>query len=144
MKLPTGDADYPSRIFQSPFPQENLCLLINDKISTKYLQRADSYTAIAPAIEAVVNTHVGNYLVYFPSYLYMNAVVDRPRDRLPERPLLVQERGMTEEARDVVLIDERFTHTHYRNLFSWHWRGYQVLKNTDEMRDKLAQFWLRK
>ncbi|HRJ58563.1 MAG TPA: ATP-dependent DNA helicase [Anaerolineales bacterium] len=238
MKLLTGDADHPSRIFQSPFPQENVCLLVHNKIPTKYAQRADSYDAIAATIETVISTHVGNYLVYFPSYAYLNEVVERLKGRLPERQLLIQERGMSEEARDaflaqfsstneetlvgfavmggvfgegidlvgerligvvvvgvgipqlglerdlikayfdsksgsgfayayqypgfnrvlqatgrvirtetdrgiIVLIDERFTHTHYRNLFPSHWKKYQVVQSKREMEKLLSQFWER-
>ncbi len=236
MKLLTGAANHPNRIFQSPFPQENVCLLIHNKISTRYAQRADSYDAIAEVIETVLNTHAGNYLVYFPSYVYLNEVVERLKERLPERQLLIQERGMAEEARDaflsrfsstnektlvglavmggifgegidlvgerligvvvvgvgipqlglerdlikeyfdrdlgsgfayayqypgfnrvlqatgrvirtdkdqgiIVLIDDRFTHAHYRHLFPAHWRGYQVVQNTHQMKDKLTHFW---
>ncbi len=103
MKLLTGIADHPKRIFQSPFPQENVCLLIHNKISTKYAQRANSYDAIAETIETVLGTHTGNYLVYFPSYVYLNEVVERLKVKLPERQLLIQERGMTEESRDAFL-----------------------------------------
>jgi DNA excision repair protein ERCC-2 len=114
MKLLTGAAEHPRRIFQSPFPQENVCLLIHNKISTKYTQRADSYDAIAEAIETVLNTHVGNYLVYFPSYVYLNEVVERLKVRLTESQLLIQERGMTEEARDAFL--SRFSSTNEETL----------------------------
>ena len=103
MKLLTGAAEHPRRIFHSPFPLENVCLLVHNKISTKFVHRADSYDAIAEAIETVLNTHVGNYLVYFPSYVYLNEVVERLKGRLPAEQLLVQERGMTEEARDAFL-----------------------------------------
>ncbi|MBN8580095.1 MAG: ATP-dependent DNA helicase [Anaerolineae bacterium] len=239
MKLLTGAAEHPKRIFQSPFPQENVCLLIHNKISTKYVQRADSYDSIAETISTVLGTRAGNYLVYFPSYVYLNEVVERLKERLPERQLLIQERGMTEEARDVflarfsstneetlvglavmggifgegidlvgerligvvvvgvgipqlglerdlikeyfdrdlgsgfayayqypgfnrvlqatgrvirtdtdqgiiVLIDERFTQSHYRQLFPLHWRGYQVVQNTSEVKGKLTRFWGRK
>ena len=50
-KLLTGDADHPRRTFQSPFPVENVSLLIHNGIATKYAQRANSYGAIAAAIE---------------------------------------------------------------------------------------------
>jgi DNA excision repair protein ERCC-2 len=43
----------------------------------------------------------------------------------------------------IVLIDDRFTHARYRQLFPSHWRGYQVVPNTSEMKDKLKRFWLR-
>jgi hypothetical protein len=41
------------------------------------------------------------------------------------------------------LIDERFTHARYRDLFPTHWRGFQVVQNTSEIKDKLARFWSR-
>ena len=74
-KLLTGDVQHPRQIFHSPFPRENVCLLIHNKISTKYAQRADSYVAIAEVIETICSTHVGNYLVYFPSHVYLAAVL---------------------------------------------------------------------
>jgi DNA excision repair protein ERCC-2 len=102
-KLLTGDADHPKRIFQSPFPLENTSLLIHNGISTKYAQRADSYDAIASAIESVSGAHTGNYLVFFPSYAYLTAVLERLKERMPERQLLVQDRGMTELERETFL-----------------------------------------
>jgi DNA excision repair protein ERCC-2 len=103
MKLLTGDANHPRRIFQSPFPTENVSLLIHDGISTKYAQRADSYAAIASTIETICSTHVGNYLVFFPSYAYLAAVLDLLKERLKDGQLLVQDRGMTEAARETFL-----------------------------------------
>jgi DNA excision repair protein ERCC-2 len=107
MKLLTGAAEHPKRVFPSPFPAENVGLLIHNGISTKYAQRADSYAEIASVIEAICSVHVGNYLVFFPSYAYLTAVVEQLKERLPERQLLVQDRGMTEAAREDFL--ERFS-----------------------------------
>lgn len=238
MKLLTGEADHPKRIFQSPFPIENVGLLIHNGIATKYAQRADSYAAIAATIETICDARAGNYLVFFPSYAYLAAVYERLKEKLPERRILVQDRGMTEEAREaflaqfstgksetlvgfavmggifgegidlvgerligaivvgvgvpqvclerdlikdyfdrqsgsgfayayqypgfnrvlqatgrviraetdkgiIVLIDERFTHSRYRSLFPNHWRGFQVVQNTSEIKEKLARFWSR-
>ena len=238
MKLLTGGADHPKRIFQSPFPTENVSLLVHKGIATKYAQREDSYAAIAAAIESIYSAHAGNYLVFFPSYAYLAAVLELLKERLPERQLLVQDRGMTEEAREaflaqfsannqetlvglavmggifgegidlvgerligavvvgvgvpqvclendlikayfdgqnvsgfayayqypgfnrvlqatgrvirteadrgiIVLLDERFTHTRYRQLFPTHWRGFQIVQNTGEIQAKLARFWSR-
>ncbi len=103
MKLLTGAANHPWRIFQSPFPEENVCLLIHNQISTKYERRADSYAAIAQAIETVCNAHSGNYLVYFPSYAYLAAVLELLREKMPENQLLVQDRAMTETEREAFL-----------------------------------------
>ncbi len=241
-QLLTGAADHPQRIFQSPFPPENVSLLIHNGIATKYAQRADSYTEIASVIETICCAQVGNYLVFFPSYAYLAAVLELLKERLLERQqtpgwrLLVQDRGMTESTREaflaqfsagnretligfavmggvfgegidlvgdrligavvvgvgvpqvclendlikeyfdrlngsgfayayqypgfnrvlqatgrvirtetdrgiIVLIDERFTHTRYRHLFPAHWRGFQVVQSTSEIKDKLAGFW---
>jgi DNA excision repair protein ERCC-2 len=236
VQLLTGAADQPKRVFQSPFPLENVSLLIHKGISTKYAQRADSYAAIADAIVAACGAHTGNYLVFFPSYAYLDAVVEHLREKLPEEQLLVQDRGMTEEAREafldrfsagngesliglavmggvfgegidlvgdrligavvvgvgvpqvclendlikeyfdghnssgfayayqypgfnrvlqatgrvirtetdrgiILLIDERFTHTRYRQLFPAHWKGFQMVQSTKEIQEKLARFW---
>ena len=99
-QLLTGDADHPGRIFPSPFPTENTSLLIHNRIATKYRQRANSYAPIAAAIETICNAQVGNYLVFFPSYAYLAAVLELLPERLPESQLLVQDRGMTEVERE--------------------------------------------
>ena len=237
-KLLTGAADHPRQIFQSPFPLKNVSLLIHNGISTRYTRRADSYAAIASAIETICSAHVGNYLVFFPSYAYLTAVLEQLKERLPERQILVQDRGMPEEAREaflvqfstgnqetlvglavmggifgegidlvgerligavvvgvgvpqvclendlikeyfdqqnvsgfayayqypgfnrvlqatgrvirtesdrgiIVLIDERFTQARYRHLFPTHWRTFEVVQNTSEIKDKLMHFWSR-
>ena len=238
MKLLTGEADHPKRIFQSPFPVENVCLLIHNQISTRYAQRADSYAAIASAIETICGIRVGNYLVYFPSYAYLTAVLEKLKDMVPERQLLIQDRAMTESDREaflsrfsagnqetlvglavmggifgegidlvgerligvvvvgvgipqlglennlikeyfdrqagsgfayayqypgfnrvlqatgrvirtetdrgvIVLIDDRFTHSRYRQLFPSHWRSVQVVQNLAGLEDRLTRFWSR-
>lgn len=101
--LLTGAADHPHHIFHSPFPPENVRLLIHNRISTKYKQRADSYTPIASAIETICNAQAGNYLVFFPSYAYMDAVLELVKERIPEEQLLIQNRGMTETERKAFL-----------------------------------------
>jgi DNA excision repair protein ERCC-2 len=102
-KLLTGDADHPKVTFRSPFPPENARLLIHNRISTKYAKRADSYASIASAIETICSAQVGNYLVFFPSYAYMTAVLELIQERLLEEQLLVQDRGMTESERETFL-----------------------------------------
>lgn len=102
-QLLTAAIDHPTRAFRSPFPVENVRLLIHNRISTKYRQREDSYAPIASAIETICSVKVGNYLVFFPSYAYKTAVLELVRDRLPEEQLLVQDRRMTETERETFL-----------------------------------------
>ena len=236
MKLLTGPAKCPQQIYQSPFSIENVSLLIHNKISTKYAQRVDSYAAVAATIASVCQAQAGNYLVFFPSYAYLAAVLDLLKEKVPHSQLLIQDRGMTEAEREaflgrfsssnqgtliglavmggifgegidlvgdrligavvvgvgvpqvclerelikeyfdrqssngfayayqypgfnrvlqatgrvirtevdrgvIVLIDERFTQSRYRQLFPTHWRGFQVVQNTDDIEERLARFW---
>jgi DNA excision repair protein ERCC-2 len=103
MKLLTGDEVHQKRIFPSPFPPENVSLLIHNGIATRYTQRAGSYSAIASVILSVCSAQVGNYLVFFPSYTYLAAVYELLKEKLPETQLLVQDRGMPEAAREEFL-----------------------------------------
>ena len=101
--LLTGDADHPHHAFRSPFPPQNARLLIHNRIATKYKERAHSYLPIASVIETICNAQTGNYLVFFPSYAYMDAVLALVKERLPEEQLLIQHRGMTEGERESFL-----------------------------------------
>ena len=102
-KLLTGSVDHLAQAFQSPFPLENVHLMIHNRISTKYKEREASYTPIASAIETICSAQVGNYLVFFPSYTYMTAVLELVKERLPGEQLLIQSRGMTETERESFL-----------------------------------------
>jgi DNA excision repair protein ERCC-2 len=116
-KLLTGEADHPKRIFPSPFPAENFSLLVHKGIGTKYAQRGDSYAAIASTIETICSVHTGNYLVFFPSYTYLTAVLEQIKERLPEEQILVQGRGMTEEERESFLA--RFSSNNRETLIGF-------------------------
>jgi DNA excision repair protein ERCC-2 len=80
---------------------------VHNGIATRYARRADSYAAIAEAIETACRAQRGNYLVFFPSYAYLEAVLELLKERLPENELLVQGRGMSEPEREAFL--ERFS-----------------------------------
>lgn len=113
-KLLTGSNEHPKLTFPSPFPVENIRLLIHNRISTKYAQRAYSYTAIAAAIEAVCTARSGNYLVFFPSYAYLKEVLELIEERFPEDQILVQKQGMNEEERETFL--DRFSASNEQTL----------------------------
>jgi len=87
----------------SPFPSENLCLLINDRISTKYRQRAATYDQVAEAIAMAVEHKKGNYLVYFPSYDYLHEVHLRYRAQYQQVRTICQTSDMAEEKREEFL-----------------------------------------
>lgn len=58
----------------SPFPKENLCVIAANFVSTRYEDRDKSYKKVCAAIVGAVCAKAGNYMVYFPSYSYMEKV----------------------------------------------------------------------
>lgn len=99
-----GGGEGAKRIFlQSPFPQENLCLLCAGGVSTRYADRQRTLPEVCRYIEAAVRAKEGNYLVFLPSYAYLKAAVEEFCALCPDIPLAVQESGMDEAAREAYL-----------------------------------------
>ena len=73
----------PSLSLNSPFPKENLKLLIAPKISTRYKNRDKTYQDVANYILAFINAKKGNYFIYLPSYEYLDnllKVIEFPKN----------------------------------------------------------------
>ena len=87
----------------SPFPQENLLLLCADGISLRYADRERNIEPVCDLLHAFLSGKQGNYLVYFPSYQYMNAVHAVFCQRYPEHRLILQSGGMEEADREAFL-----------------------------------------
>lgn len=102
-KMLGGDEDDPMLSLDSPFPRENLRLLLADQIDTTYKKREESYGEIAESIAANVRQRRGNYLAFFPSYRYMQEVSERFAESHPNIDVLVQETGMSEREREAFL-----------------------------------------
>ena len=102
-----GEEDAKCLALPSPFPRENFALLINGGISTRYQHREESIVPIARRIACTVGAKKGNYLVYFPSYQYMQSVYEEFVSLCPETETLLQQPGMEEGEREAFL--ERFS-----------------------------------
>ena len=98
-----GAPEDPVLQLASPFPSENLAVLIQDRIQTHFKGRADSLGDVVEAIGTLVRGRRGNYLVYFPSYQYLNDTLQEFQIRFPPISVLVQRPGMTEPERDAFL-----------------------------------------
>jgi Rad3-related DNA helicase len=98
-----GEPEDPVLQLASPFPSENLAVLIQDRIQTHFKGRAESLGEVVEAIGTLVQGRRGNYLVYFPSYQYLNDTLQAFQLRHPSIPVLVQRPGMTEPGRDAFL-----------------------------------------
>jgi DNA excision repair protein ERCC-2 len=87
----------------SPFPRENLCLLISDRISTLYKQRDRTKPEVAMSLLTMVRQKKGNYLFFFPSYEYMMMVHEIFTEKSPETKTIIQTPAMKEDERDEYL-----------------------------------------
>lgn len=68
-----GDKDNdPRLLLESPFNPDNLSILIAPKISIKYKNRDSSISEVNKFIDTFIKGKVGNYLIYLPSYEYLN------------------------------------------------------------------------
>lgn len=98
-----GGKDSRSISLPSPFPRENLGLIALMSVSTRFEDRDKSYKKIAGAIAATVAAKRGNYIVYFPSYKYMQSVADIFCERYPKVAVSIQRSGMTRQEREEFL-----------------------------------------
>ena len=78
----------------SPFDPDRLCVTVASGVSTRLEDRGGSYRKVARLIAAAVSAKAGNYMVYFPSYDYMERVQKEFSARYPQVTCIVQKRGM--------------------------------------------------
>lgn len=91
---------------QSPFDVKKRLLLLGGDVSTKYTRRTDmEYHKIGDYIRRVTAAHTGNYLVFFPSYAYLERMADELWDM--EDSLAVQNSHMNEAQREEFLAGFR-------------------------------------
>ncbi len=85
----------------SPFPKKNRQIIIVPHISTRFKDRQKNYPKIAEVIKETISLKKGNYLVFFPSYDFMqnvNLFIGNTRsEKILQRP------GINEDERDQIL-----------------------------------------
>ncbi len=85
----------------SPFDSNNLLLIIRRNTFTKYNDRENSINDILECIDEMVKYKVGNYIVFFPSYEYMNMVVNNLVD--PNYECIIQTKNLSEDEKEGIL-----------------------------------------
>lgn len=99
-----GKSDDDSSVcLKSPFDTDNRLILVANNVSTKYVNRECSYEKIIKYIKLTIQAKVGNYLVFFPSYEYMNAVYNVLAKEDMDMDVYIQNPSMSEEERDSFL-----------------------------------------
>lgn len=94
-----GEEDYTLRL-ASPFDRQNLCLMVEGGISTKYKDRENSYMQVADSIWEMTTARRGNYMVFFSSYAYMNSTYAIFAEKYPQVKTVTQAQNMDEETRE--------------------------------------------
>lgn len=104
-KLLSVETDDYAIYAHSPFAEENRLLVLGQDVSTKYTRRgADMYERFGIYIKNVMQAKPGNYLAFFPSYQFLEAVRDAfNRHRTEEMCCMVQEQNMDESEREAFL-----------------------------------------
>ena len=89
---------------ESKFPQENRKILIGSEASTKYTQRGtEMYRKIADYLRGTVDGKNGNYIAFFPSYQFMEDVLEEFEKLASGVELVIQSQFMSENQREEFL-----------------------------------------
>lgn len=83
----------------SPFPPENLNVLLADKISTRYRHREQTRVELGAMLRELIRHHQGNYLFFFPSYRYLQMILEEFQSVPISARVIVQSTGMSEAER---------------------------------------------
>lgn len=105
-KLLGGTAEDYEVYAKSVFDPEKRALFIGGDVTSKYTRRnEDEYYNIANYIEQIVKNRHGNYMVFFPSYAFMQSVYEVYQQHFNDESVecLLQGNSMNEEEREAFL-----------------------------------------
>ena len=94
------NAQVPYLALPSPFDREQLGVFVCPQIDTRYRYRAEAIGPIVDIIARVRESRAGNYLVFFPSYKFLQQVADEFSRRYPSVTIVQQEPGADDQARE--------------------------------------------
>lgn len=90
------DGDYILKI-RSPFEEKNLKLMITEDLSMKYAVRDSNIEAACSYINEVITQKKGNYMVFFPSYSFMEKTYDVYKEHFNTSNIIFQNQGINED-----------------------------------------------
>ncbi len=90
----------------SVFEQQNRLLLLGTDVTSKYTKRGEEeYEKFARYIETIVNAKQGNYMVFGPSYKFLEDVYNKYTEMVDDVDILIQQQNMTEQERENFLLE---------------------------------------
>lgn len=100
---------------KSPFDVRKRCVMIAKDITTRYSGRNErQYRRVYEYIVKTVHARCGNYMVFFPSYAYMNSVLSFYSEE--DFDMILQENDMAEEEKEAFL--KQFEQTGRKKSFA--------------------------
>ena len=124
--LLTGDVESKSLMLPSPFDVQNRKVIFASDVSVKYKDRDDAIPKLVHYIYSMVKAKRGNYLVFFPSYAYMQQIYTLFKAMFPdEYDTIIQTRELTEDGKAEFLnafeknIDRNGTYAFERSMIGF-------------------------
>lgn len=136
MDLLGGDKEDFSFGIPSPFDNSNRKIIIAKNVSTRYKHRDNSIAQIVEYIETFIKSKKGNYLVFFPSYIYMEKVLEKFKEGNEEVEILVQNSSMKDEEREAFL--ERFVENPDKTMVAFSVLGGMFSEGIDLKGERLS------
>ena len=128
-----NNSDYMS--IPSPYDKENFSLTVFDTLSTRYKDRGDTLYYLSQIVSTAIKERQGNYMIFFPSYKYMEEAHAFFTTINPDISTLIQKRGMTEAQKSSFV--SRFDENNKESLVGFCVLGGVYAEGIDLVGDKL-------
>lgn len=90
----------------SVFDPANRLLMLGTDVTSKYTRRGEEeYLKYAKYIQTIVNAKQGNYMVFGPSYKFLEDIYSKYQEFNDDVDILVQQQNMTEQEREEFLSE---------------------------------------
>ncbi|MBO5788617.1 MAG: ATP-dependent DNA helicase, partial [Clostridia bacterium] len=87
----------------SPFSADQLCLTVMDKIATGYSSRESTLREVVRVILTTVKAKPGNYMVFCPSFQYLENISSLLKKTVPGLDVRCQTKNMSQKDRETFL-----------------------------------------
>ena len=93
----------PTLLLPSPFPKDNLKLMVAPNVSVKFKNRDNTYQEIADYIKSFIKNKIGNYFIYSPSYEYLNRLLEYID--IDDADIFIQKKDMEDYEKEEFLLN---------------------------------------
>lgn len=134
--LLSGDINNYAIYIDSPFNSQNRKILVANDVSSRYTRRTvNEYRKIAEYIEKIVSVKKGNYMIFAPSYQFMEEILKEIERNKWDYEIAVQKQSMAESEREKFL--SAFHNAHQKTFLSFCVMGGIFSEGIDLTEDKL-------